>query len=318
MSSPSAAAFLVTGATGAQGGSVARELLKAGQRVHALVRDPSKRAAKELESLGAVLFVGDYDNVDVINKATTGVKGLFINTYPVPGDEGGELKHALNLLDAARAAGSVKHIVISTSFLAGDHERWLAEDPNYAGRSYYHSKASAEAAVRASGITWTILRPPWLFQNYTYPQSVFNLPVLHSERRFLTGVRPDLLFAHLDAADIGRWAAAAFLDPQRFGGKALRPAVENLTLEEIAQALETFAGVKIERAFVTPAELPHDPKDPIGALRAEVAVWQNRGEAWEPAEELEEIKSYGIPLTTFAEFLAKNKAAVFATLNVKE
>jgi len=72
------AIFLVTGATGQQGGATARELLKAGVRVHALVRDTSKPAAKELEVLGVVLFQGDYDNVEAINKATVGVKGIFV------------------------------------------------------------------------------------------------------------------------------------------------------------------------------------------------------------------------------------------------
>ncbi|KZV87297.1 hypothetical protein EXIGLDRAFT_697655 [Exidia glandulosa HHB12029] len=46
--------FLVTGGTGHQGGSVP--------------------TAKELESLGAMLFVGDYSNVEAINKATFGVR----------------------------------------------------------------------------------------------------------------------------------------------------------------------------------------------------------------------------------------------------
>ncbi|KZV86492.1 NAD(P)-binding protein, partial [Exidia glandulosa HHB12029] len=90
MSSP--ATFLVTGATGNQGGSTVRELLKAGYRVHALVRDSSKPQAKELESLGAVLFVGDYKSADVIKQAAVGVKGIFINPYPDITDYLGEAK----------------------------------------------------------------------------------------------------------------------------------------------------------------------------------------------------------------------------------
>ena len=72
------ATFLVTGATGEQGGATARELLKAGARVHALVRDTSKPAAKELEALGVVLFPGDFADTSAIEKATAGVKGIFV------------------------------------------------------------------------------------------------------------------------------------------------------------------------------------------------------------------------------------------------
>ena len=72
------ATFLVTGATGQQGGATVRELLKAGAKVHAFVRDPLKPAAKELEALGAVLFKGDYADVAAIERASAGVKGIFV------------------------------------------------------------------------------------------------------------------------------------------------------------------------------------------------------------------------------------------------
>jgi NAD(P)-dependent dehydrogenase (short-subunit alcohol dehydrogenase family) len=48
-----------TGATGQQGGAVARKLLAAGWKVRALTRDITKPAAQELKSLGAELVAGD-------------------------------------------------------------------------------------------------------------------------------------------------------------------------------------------------------------------------------------------------------------------
>ncbi|EJD43418.1 NAD dependent epimerase/dehydratase [Auricularia subglabra TFB-10046 SS5] len=313
----SPAAYLVTGATGAQGGAVARELLKAGQRVHALVRDASKPAAKELEALGAVLFVGDFESVDAINRAAAGVKGIFINPYPVIGDTSGEARQTRNFVNAARAAGTVESLVLSTSFNTAQHAQWVVEYPDYPLRGYYTSKTGAEDAVRTSGVKyWTILRPPWLFQNYVWPQSDFHFPALHAERRFVTGVRRDLPIAQLDAADIGPWAAAAFLDPPRFAGKELRPAAVNMSFEEVVKEFEHFSGVKIETSFVKPADLVLGPDDPLGPLRAAAAEWQNKGQIDIPADELEELKRYGIKLTSFREFLEKNRAAVLATLKV--
>ena len=72
------ATYLVTAATGKQGGATVRELLVAGAKVHVLVRDASKPEAKALEALGAVLFVGDFANEEAITKATAGVKGIFV------------------------------------------------------------------------------------------------------------------------------------------------------------------------------------------------------------------------------------------------
>ena len=52
---------LVTGATGQQGGLVARNLLKKGHDVRAFVRYTESNAAKELVELGATLARGDFD-----------------------------------------------------------------------------------------------------------------------------------------------------------------------------------------------------------------------------------------------------------------
>ncbi|OHV45251.1 hypothetical protein BCD48_23210 [Pseudofrankia sp. BMG5.36] len=50
------------GATGQQGGAVARALLERGRTVHALVRDPDRPAARELRDAGAVVVTGDLDD----------------------------------------------------------------------------------------------------------------------------------------------------------------------------------------------------------------------------------------------------------------
>ena len=52
----------VTGATGQQGGAVARKLLADGWKVRALTRDTDKPVAQELVSLGAELVPGDMDD----------------------------------------------------------------------------------------------------------------------------------------------------------------------------------------------------------------------------------------------------------------
>ena len=71
----------VTGATGQQGGAVARKLLKDGWKVRALTRDSGKPAANELASLGAEVVPGDLENRSQLDVAFRGAYGAFSVQY---------------------------------------------------------------------------------------------------------------------------------------------------------------------------------------------------------------------------------------------
>src|SRR6267378_5663930 len=69
---------LVTGATGQQGGAVARALLSRGHRVKALTRKPDSDAARRLMSAGADLVTGDLGDRASVVKAARGVDTVFL------------------------------------------------------------------------------------------------------------------------------------------------------------------------------------------------------------------------------------------------
>ena len=70
--------ILVTGATGNQGGSIARHLLQRGKfKVLAMVRDENKPAAKALKQLGAELIKADFNDRASLDRAIQGVYGVF-------------------------------------------------------------------------------------------------------------------------------------------------------------------------------------------------------------------------------------------------
>src|SRR3984957_17310107 len=69
---------LVTGATGQQGGAVARALLSRGHRVRALTRKPDSDAARQLISAGADLVTGDLGDTASVLKAASGVDTMFL------------------------------------------------------------------------------------------------------------------------------------------------------------------------------------------------------------------------------------------------
>ena len=101
---------LVTGATGRQGGAVARQLLSRGHRVTAFVRDAGAPAAVELRSLGAELTVGNFDDVDSIVRAAQGMDAMYAMATPFEAGVNTEIRQGLNLADAARlqATGSAR------------------------------------------------------------------------------------------------------------------------------------------------------------------------------------------------------------------
>jgi NAD(P)H dehydrogenase (quinone) len=78
-----------------------RALLAKGEKVRGIVRNPEKAA--EWQKQGAELFKADYDDVDALTAAFTGVAGVFVmvppNFAPAPGFA--ETKATLKILHEA-------------------------------------------------------------------------------------------------------------------------------------------------------------------------------------------------------------------------
>ncbi|KAI9065076.1 NAD-P-binding protein [Trametes sanguinea] len=101
----------VCGATGNQGGSVARLLLQHQDkyRVRALTRNPQSPAAQKLADLGAEVVKADLSVPSDLNEALRGCWGVFgvTNFYDtkIKDDPGSEERQGKNLVDAAIANG---------------------------------------------------------------------------------------------------------------------------------------------------------------------------------------------------------------------
>ena len=110
---------LVTGATGRQGGAVARHMLAKGWRLRTLTRNPNSYAAKQLAGQGAELVKGDLDDAASLERAARGVYGIYsVQDFWTVGAKR-EVQQGKNLADAAKKAG-VEHFVYSS---AGGAER---------------------------------------------------------------------------------------------------------------------------------------------------------------------------------------------------
>jgi uncharacterized protein YbjT (DUF2867 family) len=134
--------ILVCGATGKQGGAVARSLLERGFRVRALTRDPQKPEAQALAEQGAEVVQGDMEDRSAVDQVLVeGAYGVFsVQNFWETGYDG-EVQQGKTVADAARAAG-VDHFVYSS---VGSAHRQT-------GIPHFESKWEIEEHVRQIGL----------------------------------------------------------------------------------------------------------------------------------------------------------------------
>ncbi len=218
----------VSGATGNQGGAVARKLLEAGGwRVRALTRSPEQPAARALAARGAEVVTADLDDHHSLVLALQGADGAFSvqNFWKVGFDR--EVYQGKTFADAARAAG-VKHLVYSS---VGGADR-------NTGLSHFESKWQIENHLRVLGLPHTILRPVFWMDNLN--GSPYRDSLL--EGTLAMGLLPTTTLQMVALDDIGAFAAMAFSRPQQFIGQAIEIAGDELTMPQAAEILGSVIG----------------------------------------------------------------------------
>lgn len=141
--------YAVTGATGQLGRKVVSSLLERvpSSEIVALVRDPNKA-----RDLGVETRHADYLAPATLETAFSGIDTLLLISSN--GMDTRRQEHA-NVIAAARHAG-VGRIVYTSLLHAEDWKHWFAGD-----------HLETEAAIRASGLSFTILRNGWYWENHT-------------------------------------------------------------------------------------------------------------------------------------------------------
>jgi uncharacterized protein YbjT (DUF2867 family) len=244
----SAAPILVTGATGAQGGAVARALSVNGMRVRALVRDVSSPGAQALTDAGVELAQGSFDDAASLVAAADGAAGIFSVQLYNPSKPEVERAHAQMLVRAGVASGVRTFVQTSVSGV-GDRHRWRGGQWDDV---YWDNKAAVENMALAAGFAnAVVLRPAFMMENFVSPKVERMFPDLR-EGRFVTAIHEITPLALVATSDIGQAAAAAFSEPQRFSGRKLELAGDLLTLPQIAALLSTAFGAEIEAKTTSP------------------------------------------------------------------
>lgn len=220
--------ILVSGATGTQGGAVARQLLKRGYVVRGLTRNTESDRAKAMSELGAEMVRGDFDDAQSLAAAMDGVYGVFAVTNFWEHGYDKEIQHGKQLVDAALAA-NVQHFVF-TSVASADANT---------GIPHFESKGEVEVYLRSSGINFSIVRPVEFMDNVQYARENI-LSGIHLDPR-----DPGKSHQWIAASDIGFFVGEAFDNPDEWVGRTLEIAGDQLTIAEFIDVLSRSVGREV-------------------------------------------------------------------------
>ncbi|MGH7509266.1 MAG: NmrA/HSCARG family protein [Gemmatimonadales bacterium] len=247
----------VIGATGAQGGGLARAILadRSGSfAVRAITRNPDSEKAQALRKAGAEVVKADADDRATLERAFKGADGVFaLTNFWEHFSPERELTQARNMAQAAKAAG-VQHVIWST---LEDTRKWvpLEDDrmPTLMGKykvPHFDAKGEADEIFRQLGVPTTFLLTSFYWENFIY----FGAGPQRGPDGTLALVFPldDKPLSSIAVEDIGKCAFAIFKRGREFIGKTVAIAGEHLTGKQMADALTQALGQEVRYNNVPP------------------------------------------------------------------
>jgi len=301
----------VVGATGAQGGGLVRAILadEGGPfAVRALTRNTDSEKARELAALGAEVVAADVDDPESLKGAFEGAYGAFCVTFfwehfsPEK-----EMEQARSMAEAAKAAG-LEHVIWST---LEDTRKWipLTDDRMPTLQEAYKvphfdAKGEANSFFTEAGVPTTFLLTSFYWDNLIHfgmgprvdenGDLVFALPM---------GARK---LAGIAAADIGRCAYGIFKAGDRYVGKTVGIAGDQLTGAEMAAALGEAMGQPVAYSSI-----PFDVYRGLGFPGADdlgnmFQFYHDFEDYFRDARDLAVSRSLNPSLQTFRAWLAEN------------
>jgi uncharacterized protein YbjT (DUF2867 family) len=277
--------ILVTGATGRQGGAVARHLLDDGFPVRILARDPGKAAAIELQSRGAEVFKGDMEDPASLQPAVAGAYGVFsVQNYWEKGvGKDGEIRQARHLADAAKAAG-VRHFVQASA----------ANVDSAPGLEHFECKWEIEQYIDQIGLPRTFLGEVFYMENFLDPKAGgLMFPVLSGS------LAPSTRLHLLSVEDIGAITTVVFQNPDEYIGRKIDIAGDRLSVAEMKETYERVTGKRAKRWSV-PSFIVK-----LGLAEMHRQMMWNNTAGWHFG--LEEARSIVPEMTNFEAFLQKHQ-----------
>jgi uncharacterized protein YbjT (DUF2867 family) len=248
----------VFGATGAQGGGLARAILADRLRrfsVRAVTRRPDSPVARALAAAGAEIFVADLDDAPGVRRAMEGAYGAFcVTNYWEYLSPAREVAQADAMAQGAAQAG-VRHAIWSTLedtrdfVIPGSRMQALMGRYNV---PHFDGKGEANRAFIARDIPTTLLYTSFYWDNLIH----FGMQPRRGADGTLEFVLPmgEARLPGIAAGDIGPAAFSIFLRGAEMVGKSIGIAGEHLTGAQMAEQLALALGEPVRHVAMSPRE----------------------------------------------------------------
>lgn len=305
----------VLGATGAQGGGLARAILadESGEfTVRALTRKVDSDKAKALAANGAEVVAADLDDYESLKKAFAGAYGVFaVTNFWEHFSPEKETAQAGSIAKAAKET-NVQHTIWST---LEDTRKWIPIDdnrmPTLGGKykvPHFDSKGEADKHFIDLNLPVTLLLTSFYWENFIY----FGMGPKKGEDGKLALSMPlgDKKLTGMAVEDIGKSAYAIFKKGNEFIGKTVGISGENLTGNEMADLFTKALGQEVTYNAV-PFEvyrgLGFDGAEDLGNM---FQFFHDFDEYFSGARSIEFTKSLNPSLQNFNGWLEENKSKI--------
>jgi uncharacterized protein YbjT (DUF2867 family) len=229
----------VFGATGAQGGGLARAIAadpSSGFVARAITRNPNSDKAKALAAEGIEVVAGDIDDASTLGAALEGAYGAFcVTNFWEHFSAEREGVQATNMARATKAAG-LQHVIWST---LEDTRKWIPLDdtrmPTLHGQfkcPHFDSKGAVDAVFANEAAPTTYMMVAFYWDNLIH----FGMGPRANEQGELVMALPlgGAKLPGIGAEDIGRCAYGIFKEGPSTIGQRIGIAGESLSGEEMA------------------------------------------------------------------------------------
>jgi uncharacterized protein YbjT (DUF2867 family) len=305
----------VVGATGAQGGGLARAILAdrdGGFAVRALTRDPASKGARALAERGAEVVRADVDDPASLRDAFRGVHGAYCVTFFwAHFSPEREIAEARAMAEAARDAG-VRHAIWST---LEDTRRWVplsdARMPTLKGKykvPHFDAKGESDAFFAEAGVPTTYLLTSFYWENFIH----FGMGPKRGSDGKLAIALPmgSAKLPGIAADDIGACAYGIFRKGGDLRGKRVGIAGEHLSGSEMAAAFSRSLGEEVRYQEIAPEVyrgLGFPGADDLGNM---FQFKRDFEQAFRAARSVEVARELNPSLQTFGAWLARNGARI--------
>ena len=230
--------ILIVGASGRLGSVIVRHVLAQGKSLRVMTRNPLSLA--HLKQQGVEIVSGDLRDRASLASACQGIEQVLAAAHALDGKGDNNPRTVddmgnRHLIDAAKAAGVKHFIFVSVQGASPDSPL-----------EFFRIKYRTEEYLRASGLSFTILRPGAYMELWV---QLIGQPIREQGKTTIFG-RGNNAINFVSVQDVARFVSIALDDPRARNAVIEVGGPENLTMNQLAEIFERASGRQAKKRHI--------------------------------------------------------------------